>query len=146
MRLRGAILISLALLVQLESGCPGVERAAPAGAGRKTDAAASASASISPSVRPFVANVEAYVKATEALRKEAEAKSPEGDTPEKQAEAVEKKRATLAAGIRALRPAAKPGELFTHEGAAQIVRQLDAALGGPGSATIRDAFEEQNDP
>lgn len=100
---------------------------------------------VTPGSEAFAAQLKKYVEATRPLRAAAE-KVPKGNTPTGQAAALEKRNAALAADILALRPNAKPGEMFTPEGAAAIKKALEGAFQGPGADTIRDAMEEQNDP
>jgi len=123
---------SLAVLLNLAHGCH--------------PAPAPAEQAVVPGVEAFDAQIKKYVDATKPLRTAADQKVPKGGTPEAQAAGLEKRRAVLAADILALRANAKPGEMFTPEGAASIKKALDGAFKGPGVDTIRDAMEEQNDP
>lgn len=99
-----------------------------------------------PAVVDFGLRLQSYVESTKALRQDADKKIPAGKTPEEQASALERRRAMLATSIRAMRPRAKPGDLFTAAGTDFIRQRLAAAFAGPGADTIRDALEEQNDP
>jgi hypothetical protein len=99
-----------------------------------------------PEATDLATRVQAYVTATDKVRKAAKKEMPKGDKPEEQAKAMEQQRTHLAQDIRALRPNPKNGEFFTPTITAYVKRQLEALFNGPAAATIRDALEEQNDP
>src|SRR5262245_24743933 len=92
-----------------------------------------------PEATDLAARVQAYVTATEKVRKDAKKEIPKGEgKPEEQADALEQQRLGLRREIRKLRPNPKPGEFFSAPIAAYIKQHLDAAFAGPAAATIRD--------
>src|SRR5262245_27552178 len=101
---------------------------------------------VAPGSESFAAELQKYSEATKPLRQEAEGEVAKGTTPEKQATALEKRRALLGDKICDLRARAKPGDLFTADGATYVKHAISSAFEGPATATLRDALEEQNDP
>jgi hypothetical protein len=99
-----------------------------------------------PGSEAFVAELQKYSQATKPLREKAQAEVPKGSSPEKQAAALEKRRAILGDSICRLRAGAKQGDLFTAEGATYVKQAITSAFSGPATTTLRDALEEQNDP
>ncbi|HKQ62093.1 MAG TPA: metallophosphoesterase [Candidatus Polarisedimenticolaceae bacterium] len=136
-RWRGAVLCWVAFAFLLATRLGSAELAQPS---------ARPAQPLSAEENELASHLQVYLKATDALRREAKKDNPTGKDPQAQASALEERRAALAAGIRALRPAAKPGEFFTPSVADAIKRRLKAVFDSPAGETIRDSLEEQNDP
>ena len=102
-----------------------------------------------PTFEPFKTLLQAYVDATQPLRKlaavEAE-KVPGKDTPATGAEqSVRTRQNSLADALRLkLRPNAKPGDLFTPPMAAALTHQIQNVFNTPKRGLLFDDLAEQN--
>ena len=102
-----------------------------------------------PTFEPFKTSLQAYVDATQPLRKQAALdaeKVPGKDTPATGAEqSVRTRQNSLADALRLkLRPNAKQGDLFTPPMAAAFIHQLQNVFNTPKRGLILDDLAEQN--
>jgi hypothetical protein len=102
-----------------------------------------------PSLEDFRAALKTYVDRTQPFRKEAAAKADavqNQQSPGGSDEAVRLRQRTLAEAIQTkVRPAARPGDVFTRSTADVLRRQLAAAFKGPNAALIRSTLQDQNE-
>jgi hypothetical protein len=102
-------------------------------------AATAADAPVAPPVAAFETRLEDYLK----LRDKAAAGLPKVSKESTPDEVVRRQRA-LAARIKAARPAAKPGDLFSADLQALVKKTVSEVLSGPDAKTVKASILDEN--
>jgi hypothetical protein len=111
--------------------------AVTAGSGRTT--AAQTAPADSPAVAEFLTRLEEYVALHRTLEGEAP-RLPDEATPQQ----IDQSQRALLAAIKAARPAAKQGDLFTPAMTAHIKNLIARTVQGPGGARLRASLMDEN--